>query len=72
MPAVNENSQLHSARAANIVHRIEGGPDRPPAIEDIVDEHDDLVVDAISGDLCREQRTCGRTPEVISIHRDVE
>ena len=44
--AVDEDGELDGAGAAELAERVERGTDGAPGEEDVVDEHDDLVVDA--------------------------
>ena len=46
VPAVDEYGEPHRRGPAEVVHRVEGGADRASGEEHVVDEDDDLAVDA--------------------------
>ena len=57
---------------AEVVHRVERGPDRAPGEEHVVDEYDDLAVDP-AGRHLGVLGTAGRVlAQVVAVHRDVE
>ncbi len=49
--AVDEHREPDRLRAAEVVHRVERGPDRAAGEQHVVDQDDDLAVDAARGDL---------------------
>ena len=51
---------------------VERGPDGAPGVEDVVDEDDDLAVNAPLGDLRGAGNTDGVTSQVIAVHGDVQ
>ena len=72
MTAIHEHRKLDHLRPAIIVERVEGRPDRPAGIEDIVHENDDFRLEikrefglahlGIRTDLA----------QVVTVHRDIE
>ena len=46
VPAVDEHGEPYGGGPAEVVHRVERGPDRAAGEEHVVDEHHDLAVDA--------------------------
>ena len=72
MAAVDQHRELHGAGPAEVAQRVEGGPDGPARVEDVVDQHHDLVVDARRGDLGVPQRPGRAQPQVVAVHGDVE
>ena len=71
-PRSTRTASWTAARPADVVQRVEGGADRASGEEHVVDQDDDLVVDAAVGDLRREQRPGGLQAQVVAVHRDVE
>ena len=59
VPAVDEHGELDRPGPADVVERVERGPDGAAAEEHVVDEHDDGVVDAARPG-CRWLRARGR------------
>ena len=49
--AVDQHREADDPRAAEVNDRVEGGPDGPAGIQDVVNQHHDLVVDAGPGKL---------------------
>src|SRR5690606_322393 len=72
VPAVDEDGELDPGRAAEVVDRVEGGADRAPGVEDVVDEDDGGAVDPAGGQLGAEQGAGGLGAQVVAVHRDVE
>src|SRR5690606_9051277 len=70
--AVDEDGELHRARAPDVVQRVEGGADGPAGEEHVVDEDDQAAVDAVTGDLGAGQGTRGVHAQVVAVHGDVE
>ena len=70
--AVDEHGQPHGARAAEVGQGVEGGPDGAAGVQHVVDEHDDLVVDAARRDRGVHRRPGGLVAQVVAVHRDVE
>jgi len=70
--AIDQDREADGPRASVVDERIHGGTDRAPGEEDIVDEHDDLVVDGeIERGLVHDGRVADPR-EVIAIQRDVD
>ena len=69
--AVDQHREPNRLRPAEVVHGVEGGADRAAGEEHVVDEHDDLAVDAPGGDL-RGIRVGRAASEVVAVHRHVE
>ena len=72
MAAVHERGQLHGPGTADRAQGVEGGADRAPGVEDVVDEDDDLAVDAALGDLRGAGNSDRVTSQVIAVHGDVQ
>ena len=70
--AVDQDREPDRARPADVVERVERGPDGAAAEEHVVDEDDDLAVDAAGRDLGRQQRPGRLEPQVVAVHRHVE
>ena len=70
--AVDQDRQPHGAGPADVVERVEGGPDGPAGEEHVVDQDHDLAVDAAGRDLGRQQRPGRLEPQVVAVHRHVE
>ncbi|OEI69613.1 hypothetical protein Cus16_0222 [Curtobacterium sp. ER1/6] len=70
--AVDEHREPDRPRAPDALQGVEGSPDRPPGVEHVVDEHDDLAVDAARRDGRAVRRTTDAVAEVVPVHRHVE
>ena len=70
--AVDEDGETHGARSPELRERVEGGADRAAGVEHVVDEHDDLVVDAARRDVRSVGHAHGVAPQVVAVQRDVE
>ena len=70
--AVDQHGEPDGAGPADVVDRVEGGPDGAPGEQHVVDEHDDLAVDAAVRDLGRQQGAGRAHPQVVAVHRHVE
>src|SRR5262245_15688102 len=72
MAAIDDTRELDRARPAEVDQRVHGGANRPPRIEYVVDEHDDLAAH-VDGDLrAAHDRLLGDRRQVVAIQRDVE
>src|SRR5690606_16176564 len=70
--AIDQHGQSDSSGTAEVVERVQGGPDGAPGEEDVVDQDDDLAVYARGRDHCL-LRSSGRVrAQVVAIHRHVE
>ena len=72
MTPVDQDSKLHGARASQVLHRGERGPDGAPGEQHIVDEHDDGAVHPAGRHLGAFQRPRGSQPQVVAVHRDIQ
>ena len=72
MAAVDEDGEPHGSRAAELGERLQGGADGPAVEQDVVDEHDDLVVDPAGRDVGAGQRADRLVAQVVAVHRHVE
>jgi hypothetical protein len=72
VPPVDQHGQLDRAWTADVVERVQGRPHRPPAVQHVVDENDDGVVDTASGDRRGLQWPRRPQPQVVAVHGDVE
>ena len=70
--AVDEDREPHGAGPAELGERVEGGADRATGVEHVVDEDDDLVVDATGGDARAVRRAHRVAAQVVAVERDVE
>ena len=70
--AVDQHREPDGPRAADVVHRVERGADRAAGEQHVVDEHDDLAVDAAVRDLGGQQGAGRPHPQVVAVHRHVE
>ena len=59
--AVDQHGELDGPRPAEVVERVEGGPDGAAGEQDVVDEHDDLAVDAAGRDVGGSSARAGRS-----------
>ena len=72
VPPVDQHGEPDRRGPAEVVHRVQGGPDGAAGEEHVVDEHHDLAVDA-AGRHLRVVRTAGGVPaQVVAVHRHVE
>ena len=70
--AVDQHGELHGAGPAEVAERVEGGADRAAGEEHVVDEDDDLAVDARVGDVGALEGADRVAAQVVAVHRDVE
>ena len=49
MAAVDEDRQLDALGTAVVEERLDRGANRPPRVENVVDEDDEAAVDAVAG-----------------------
>ena len=70
--AVDQHGEADDARAAEVDDGVQGGADGAAGVEDVVDQHHDLVVDAGARQLGGVRRAGGLVREVVAEHGDVE
>ncbi len=70
--AVDEDRELHRARAADVAERVEGGADRAAGEEHVVDQDDQAALDPLAGDVGAGQGARRAQPQVVAVHGDVE
>src|SRR4051812_25194146 len=70
--AVDQDRELHRPRPAEVAQRVQGGPDRAPGEQDVVDEDHEPAVDARAGQLRGLQRADPAQPQVVAVQRDVD
>jgi hypothetical protein len=68
---VDQHGQLDGPRPAEVGQGVQGGPDRPPGVEDVVDQDDDLA-----GQVERQLGVVGGLgrpgADVVAVHGDVK
>jgi hypothetical protein len=69
---VDQHGELHGPRAAQVVQRVEGGPDGPPGEQHVIDEDHGLAVHAARRNLGALQRPGRSQPQVVAVQGDVE
>ncbi len=69
VPAVDEDGEPDGPRAPEVGERVEGGTDRAPGEQHVVDEDDDLVVDPSLGEPGRGDRPDRLAAQVVAVHR---
>ena len=72
VPAVDQHGQTDRAGSAELGQRVERGADRPAVEQHVVDEDDDLVVDAPAGHHGVLQGAGRPAAQVVAVHRDVQ
>src|SRR5438477_3583052 len=72
MSAIDEHGEHHFARTSEVDQRIERGAHGAAGVENVVDEHDDLVVDRLRQLRRLHHRLRRDRREVVAIERDVE
>ena len=70
--AVDEDGELDRAGPAEVAQRVERRAHRAAGVEDVVDEHDEPVVDAGVGQHRGLQRADAAQPQVVAVERDVD
>ena len=70
--AVDEHGEPHVAGPAEVVERVERGADGAAGEEHVVDEDDDLAVDAAGRHRRLVRAAGGLLAQVVAVHRDVE
>ncbi len=70
--AVDQHRKADDARAAEVDDRVEGGPDGPAGVQDVVNQHHNLVVDAGAGKLGGVRRAHGLVREVVAEHGHIQ
>ena len=70
--AVNQDGEADDPRTAEVDQGVQGGADGAARVEDVVDEHNNLVVDPGARQLGGVRRARGLVREVVAEHRDVE
>ena len=71
MAAINQDRELDRPWPAEVGEGIEGRPDGPSRIENVVDEDDDLVVHA-AGQFGATHRPDAPKAKIVAVHRGVE
>ena len=69
---IDQDGQLDDGRSAVIAQRVERGADRPPGVQDVVDQDHDGVIDAANGQSGFLQRTRWMPAQVVPVQRDVQ
>ena len=69
---VDQDGQAHDARPAEVHERVQGGADGAAGVQDVVDQDNNLVVDAGQRQLRVVRRPGGLVGEVVPEHGDVE
>ena len=70
--AVDEHGEAHDVRAAEVVHRVEGRTHRAAGVEDVVDQHHRLALDAARRHLGVLRAARRVVAQVVAVHRHVE
>ena len=70
--AIDEHGQAHRSRPTELGQRVEGRTDRSAGVEDVVDQHDDAVVDPAVGNLGAPGSPDRVAAQVVAMERDVE
>ena len=70
--AVDQHGQPHRTGSAEVSERVERGPDGASGVQHVVDEHHDLVVDAVGGNRRGRGRAHRVAPQIVAVHRHVE
>ena len=70
--AVDQDGQLHRPRPPQVAERVQRRAHRPARVQDVVDQDDDLAVDAGRRHVGVTQRPRRAQPQVIAVHGDVE
>ncbi len=70
--AVDQHGEAYGAGPAEVGQRVERGADRPPGEQHVVDQDDDLVVDAAGGQRGLVRAAGGLRAQVVAVHRHVE
>src|ERR1035437_1792167 len=69
--AVNQHGQLNAAGSAEVIQRVHGGPDGPPAEQHIIDQHNGLPGHVEWNDRRLDVR-CGTPGKVVPVHADIQ
>ena len=71
--AVDQDREPDRPRPADVVQRVERGADGAAGEQHVVDQHDDLAVDAaVAGSGSGSSVRAGLQPQVVAVHRHVE
>ncbi len=70
--AIDQHGELHGTRAAEVAERIESGAHGAAGEQDVVDEHDEGVVDAAVGHRGALERAVRLGAQIVAVERDVE
>jgi hypothetical protein len=69
---VDEDGQPHDAGPAEVGEGVERSADGAAGVEHVVDQHDDLVVDAARRDVGVHRAAGGLAAQVVAVHGHVE
>jgi hypothetical protein len=70
--AIDEDGEPDRARPSVVDERVHGRTDRPTGEQDVIDEHDDLLVDREIQRRLVDDRRVSDARQVVAIERDVE
>src|SRR5450756_2291648 len=70
--AIHEDRQADRARPPEVHQGVHRGADRPPGVEDVVDEHDRAAVEVHRELRALDHRLLGDQREVVTVERDVQ